>query len=311
MTVEDPSIETARRRFIAFRDIYPPENPGLCFYGGVPVGPAEMVWPRNETEGKPLNFVMQWDARALATADVTGLLPRDGALYLFSNLGWGDGLAFRFVHVGGDGRNWVRLPEPEGLPPIASAERQGQPPGLPRCQPFLPIGIDYPACSAIDEDESDGPQFWANAQAVKEAILRAEEAIAAPAIPAEEAEGCKYHRLAVLTIREENENEFKDRTGLTVKWPEISAVHRQAKEAGELRIVRDIWAPPPDRMFGPPCWVQGDVEAFVWEWVLLLELSSSNVVGWPAGDGVLQFMVRPDDLLALRFDEVAAICTGY
>jgi hypothetical protein len=131
-------------------------------------------------------------------------------------------------------------------------------------------------------------------------------------IPAEYVEACaQRHRLAILTIRKENEPEFKASRGLDLGWKEISAVYQQAKEAGELRTVRDIWAPPPNRMFGPPSYVQGDVEELVGEWLLLLELSSSNAVGWPQGDGVLQFLIRPNDLRAQRFDQVEAITTGY
>jgi hypothetical protein len=452
VTVEDPLIEIARRHFIVFREIFPPpQNPGLSFYGGVPVGPPGMAWPRNEADGKPLAFVMQWDIAALAAQDATGLLPQDGALYLFSNLGWGTTVAFRFVYVGSDGQIWAPLPEPDDLPPVSTyAAGEGSPlasPHVPANQlhitrrlprkPFVPVGIDYTKSMEGDEENGDGRQFWTDGQDLKEALLRAqdpsavpqadkpgkpnferpfpafphdwaavrivaatalkklgrvspadwerlkpgtdtavrsaltatwrgnalamyaeaaafpagaavpqhradaiwalieefhfilwpsfervvEEAVnysfgvaseAASVIPAEYVEACaQRHRFAILTIRKENEPEFNTRSGLDLDWKEISAVYQQAEEAGELRTVRDIWAPPPNRMFGPPSYVQGDVEELVDGWLLLLELSSSNAVGWPQGDGVLQFLIRPNDLRAQLFDRVEAITTGY
>jgi hypothetical protein len=452
VTAEDPLIEIARRRFIVFREIFPPpHNPSLSFYGGAPIGPPGMAWPRNEADGKPLTFLMQWDVAALAAEDATGLLPPDGALYFFSNLGWGTTIAFRFIHVGSDGQIWAPLPEPDDLPPIFNraadpesppaswhvpADQLHAPRRLPR-KPFVPVGVDYTESMDGDEENSDGRQFWTNGHDLKEALLRAQDPHAAPqqaiasrsgferpfpafphdwiavrlvaaealkkagrvspadweklrpgtdtaarsaltaawretaqamyvesvafpvtaavpqhradaiwslmtqfqlilgasfdhvvqhavnlsfglgseaasVIPAEYVEACaQRHRLATLTIRAENEPEFKASRGLDLDWKQISAAYKHAKEAGALRTVRDIWAPPPNRMFGPPSYVQGDVAEFVDEWLLLLELSSPNAVGWPQGDGVLQFLIRPNDLRAKRFDQVESISTGY
>ncbi len=125
------------------------------------------------------------------------------------------------------------------------------------------------------------------------------------------AECAERHCLAVLTLRDENEREFKADRGLDLPREEVAALYEAADREGALRCVRDIWAPPPIRMFGPPRYVRGDVAAMVDEWLLLLELGSSWGIGLPMGDGVLQFMIRPEDLRNGRFDRVEVIATGY
>jgi hypothetical protein len=450
--VEDPVIEIARHRFIVFRQAFPPpDDPGLSFYGGAPVGPEDMDWPCAEDDGKPLTFVMQWECSALAAQDATGLLPSDGALYLFSNFGFGKSLEFRFIHAGGDGRDWATLPEPSGLPPIfgkedgaqsllgpphVPAERRDVPRLLPRW-PFAPVGVDYTKSMEGDESNGEGRRFWTDGPELGEALLRAQdprrtptadkssqwgferpfpafphdwaavrvvaaaalreldyvsdpkwqrfmpeadaaaraaqtaawrqealtlydEAVTYPAgaavaqdradalwsriarfeplfwpgfahivdeavnlsfgldsagraaIPAAFVEACaQRHRLAILSLRDERAHEFKRERGLDLPEKEVFALYEQAKAAGALKRVRDVWAPPPNRMFGPPRYVQGDVEEYVDDWLLLLELGNSDSIGWNIGDGVLQFLIRPEDLRARRFDRVEAIRTGY
>jgi hypothetical protein len=430
------SIAAARQRFIAFRKIYPPpRDPGLSFYGGAPIGPVGMEWPRGDADRLPLTFIMQWDAAALAAEDATGLLPRDGAIYLFSNLA----KMFRFVHVSGDARDWAPLAEPHDLPPIFGhelgletpltsrympAEQRHLPRLLPRW-PFNPVGVDYPQPT----------RFWTDRPEVKEALLRAQDPRAMPigernfptrpferpfpafphdwaavrvvasraldalasqlldwkrfmpeadkaavealtatlrqealslydqaaaypaaaavpqdradtiwrriehfdflpsfydviresvnlslglgsegaaAIPPELIEACaRWHRLASLEIRDEYEPEFKRERGLTLSPQEVSAQYNQAKLAGELKRVRDVHASPPNRMFGPPSEVQGDAGTYINDWLLLLELNDSPQTGIPLCEGVLQFMIRPEDLRARRFDQVELIITGY
>jgi hypothetical protein len=93
----DPIVERARLRPIVFREICPPSaTTELSFYGGAPIGPDSLAWPRvrNKPGDAPLSFIMQWDSAELARQDVTGLLPRDGALYLFADLTWGDPFDF-------------------------------------------------------------------------------------------------------------------------------------------------------------------------------------------------------------------------
>ncbi len=73
----------------------------------------------------------------------------------------------------------------------------------------------------------------------------------------------------------------------------------------------EVFATTPNHMFGPPSYVQGDVEEFVDAHLLLLELSSSKAIGLELGEGVLQFLIAPDDLRAARFDRVKLVRTGY
>ena len=137
MPQNDPIVERARPRPIVFREICPPSaTTGLSFYGGVPVGPATLAWPRvvNKPGGAPLSFTMQWDVAELARQDVTGLLPRDGALYLFADLTWGDPFDFQFVHAPGPVRGWLPLPLPPGLPSIYGEDGAYQ---VPHCSPRI------------------------------------------------------------------------------------------------------------------------------------------------------------------------------
>jgi Domain of unknown function (DUF1963) len=177
-------VERARLRPIVFREICPPSaTAGLSFYGGVPVGPAKLSWPRarNKPGDKPLSFVMQWDCAELAPQDATGLLPGDGVLYLFCDLTWGDPFDFEFVHAPGPTDGWQALPIPPGLPPVYGNEgayqvpycspriaKDGQdvPRFLPKW-PFTPMAFSYPA---LPGDPDADPRFWTDGEAA-EALL--------------------------------------------------------------------------------------------------------------------------------------------
>jgi uncharacterized protein YwqG len=466
-------IEAARRQIIVFREFFPPPfEPGLSFYGGTPVGPSGMTWPRGDADGRPLTFMMQWDSAALAANDATGLLPRDGALYLFSSLEWGERMLFRFVHAEADGQNWAPLPLPDDLPPVfrseaarnsrlvsphVPADRQDPPRLLPHW-PFVPIAVDLPTSMPTDDND---PRFWADGPEVKEAILRAQDPLATPmpepvrkrpvferpfpefphdwaavrviaaaaldklmptprvrwqrsmpdaddatreklnatwraealalydeavaqgpgaavpsdrvdalwrrieamkpvfwpafdrvvhdavnaslglnsaglaTVPPEQVQARAWaHSLATVQFREEYTHEFSKLRGLDVALNDARKAYRESrspedlervstlereinarfeheKAAGELHRVRDVWAPTPNRIFGPPSYVQGYIEDYIDEWLLLLELSSSDAIGFPLGDGVLQFLIRPDDLRARRFDRVEVVASGY
>ena len=89
------------------------------------------------------------------------------------------------------------------------------------------------------------------------------------------------------------------------------AAFREREATGELARVRDIHARCPNRMFGPPRYVHGDAEERIDDWLLLLELSSNESIGHHFGEGVIQFLIRPADLQARRFDKVEAIVTAY
>jgi hypothetical protein len=124
---------------------------------------------------------MQWDCTALAGQDATGLLPREGVLYLFADLGWSD---FRFVHMPGPVNNWRHMTVPPDLPPVygkggahhvpycsplLAPDRQDVPRLLPKW-PFTPVAFPYPAAPAQGEEGL----FWSESDAVAEALLHLE-----------------------------------------------------------------------------------------------------------------------------------------
>ena len=86
---------------------------------------------------------------------------------------------------------------------------------------------------------------------------------------------------------------------------------RARKDAGELPRVRKVHAPTPAHMFGPPSYVQGYVEELVDDHLLLLELTSGSGPEHHFGEGVLQYLITPEDLAARRFDRVTSVLSGY
>lgn len=188
------AIGLARYHPIVFRQSFPPaDDHGLSYYGGLPTGPADIVWPRHAFDGgeAPLSFVMQWDCRELAAQDATGLLPRDGVLYFFASLEWANPKAFRFVHAPGDVADWEPLKPPADLPPVLGdqtawqvpwcnphieAEHQHCPTLLPKW-PFRPLALEYPATTTDDDDEEAA--FWSE-RAMAEVLLKAQDSLGAP-----------------------------------------------------------------------------------------------------------------------------------
>lgn len=83
------------------------------------------------------------------------------------------------------------------------------------------------------------------------------------------------------------------------------------RSAGGLPGQRYLHANVPARLLGPPSYVQGDVEELMDEYVLLLELPSHSVPGFSLGDGVVQYLIRPDDLAARRFEGVVSVASSY
>jgi hypothetical protein len=185
-----PPVEAARWRPIVFRQFRPqgPGEDGLSFYGGLPIGPADLVWPRGhgEADGPPLTFIMQWDCAQLAAQDPTGLLPKDGALYCFLNIDWGHHEDYTcghvFIHHPGPSEGWEEIALPDDARPVFGAEGAWQmrycspaidgvgefiPRRLARF-PFEPVAIDYP----VPEPEGEHGEhlFWNDEQAA-EALL--------------------------------------------------------------------------------------------------------------------------------------------
>lgn len=85
----------------------------------------------------------------------------------------------------------------------------------------------------------------------------------------------------------------------------------QLKEAGKLERVRAVMASAPPRVFGPPSYVQGYVEELIEDHLLLLELPGDGGPGHHFGEGVLQYLITPEDLAAGRFDQVKSVISAY
>lgn len=112
----------------------------------------------------------------------------------------------------------------------------------------------------------------------------------------------RAYRLAFESMETERHDPLKHGT-----WQEYTAL----RDADGLPTVRYIRAGTPARLLGPPSYVQGDVEERMDEYVLLLELPSHSVPGFSLGDGVVQYLIRPDDLAARRFDRVVSVASSY
>ena len=436
----EPLLDRARSRPIVFREICPPAAvAGLSFYGGIPIGPKTFRWPRvrNKPGDAPLSFILQWSCAELVGQDVTGLLPRDGVLYLFGDLTWGEPFDFQFIHAPGPEGSWRPLPVPPDMPPVygdegaylvpycsARISKQSQnvpqilprwpfaavacsypgtqdkgknaqgsfwnegesaeailalehPDGVPTARrlairqrpfgrPFMAFPHDfaavrivtakvldqlsnptkhllremgeqeretklaawreqatrlyilaagYPASAAIEQSRSDEIWEWMSELepvlgsgwgALLEQCVNVSFGLgsdATGAIPTDLIATCtESHRLATVYVHDE----YPDRGNRKepAKW-EIR------KAEGSLKEIRSVHAPCPNHMFGPPSYVQGDIEPYVQDWLLLLELSSRKPVGHEFGEGVLQFMIRPADLKERRFDRVKLVASAY
>lgn len=368
----DP-IGTARANPVVFAEVFPPrENPGLSFYGGLPVAPAGFAWPRAATEegDAPLTFVMQWECAKLAAQDATGMLPRSGVLYLFMDLDWSRPMAYRFFHASGpvDGFAPVEMPEDLGpaygsqaiwaWPMCAGADHDARgivPRRLPQWA-FEPARVDSEADANFwHKDEAmtaaltrmDGeatsqpiagfnrpfaafPQDWS---AVRMACVYLLDLMRQPEQPAEVTQWLDETRMLYAvasreepfeTIPQASADEMWGwmqmvRPGLEPVFPAIvtSAINATLGargNAGDLipagmvaKITQTHALAPlsaPNRVFGAPSWVQGQIEPFVESEVLLLELSGNETLGHFFGTGVLQFTIAPDDLAAGNFDRV-------
>ena len=447
----DPAIELARFRPIVFRQSFPPaSDQGLSYSGGVPTGPADFAWPRHDfPDGEaPLTFVMQWDCRALAAQDATGLLPREGVLYFFADLQWRHHEAFRFIHAVGDVATWRPLVPPTDLQPLFGdqtawqvpycspripAEQQDCPVLLPKW-PFAPLSFDYPR---IEVEEPEEGWTWSERAAAEHLIAVQDSLGAAPfaynpdqplriagrpfpafphdwaavrivcakvietlhhpghhrlpkslsdldettradtiadwlaeaielytfaashrvnrAVPQDlsdqlwdwmaKVDGCYYsdqvvqtavnislglasqalwiipqelidrastsHSLGFSYTRAEYLHEFTARCGQGLSRDEAERQWNAAKAAGTLPSVRQVHANTPNRIFGPASDPQGDSYEFLADNLLLLEISSSSEIGIELGEGVIQYLIRPADLAAGRFDQAKAIASAY
>lgn len=443
----DPeSIARAMRRPIVFGQTFPsPAQKGLSFYGGRPVVPSSFTWPCAANDStRPLHFLMQWDCTVLAVQDPTGLLPKDGVLYCFLDLAWGEGLPCSFVHLPGPADGWRELDPPAALGPLHGKEGAWQ---IPVCTskvddpdrfvprllpqwPFKPLAIDYPAPPPSDNpDDTDEGRFW-NDSVMGEALLKAQRDLGGstsksepdrsrpferpyPAFPqdwaaarivaAKAIEECRsplwirlskdlgeeeraarearvaewseqarelflfaaghplserlsaelrediwswiteiepiiglgFDGLVTQTVDTSLGLSSKGVVGIPPTWiarcssrhalaieymrdehpdwtqPDAAKRHEERKQQGLLKQVRQIHAPTPNRMFGPPSFVQGDADELLSDHLLLLEFSSNDALGMHLGDGVVQFLIKPHDLRSRRFDRVEVVASSY
>jgi hypothetical protein len=150
----------------------------------------------------------------------------------------------------------------------------------------------------IDQSKSD--EIWQWMQGLEPVLKLGWDAVvgecvnvslglgSAGTIPSNLVAACaERHKLASAYLHDE----YHDRSK-----PDALASWEARKAEGSLKEIRSLHAPCPIHMFGPPSFVQGHVEEYLEEWVLLLELSSREPVGIYLGEGILQFMIRPADL---------------
>ena len=124
------------------------------------------------------------------------------------------------------------------------------------------------------------------------------------------AENALQHMLAHDYMRDEYQHEFTKQNAHLPR-EKVDALWKEKVGLGDLKKVRQLHAPTPNHMFGPPSYVQGDVEERVDDWLLLLEITNHPGIGMHLGEGVMQFLIRPDDLRAARFDKAELIISAY
>lgn len=66
-----------------------------------------------------------------------------------------------------------------------------------------------------------------------------------------------------------------------------------------------------NRMLSAPTEVQDGAAERAREWLMLLEISSDGSIGHHLAEGVMQFVIRPEDLAARRFDRVELHASAY
>ncbi|WP_298309071.1 DUF1963 domain-containing protein [uncultured Erythrobacter sp.] len=177
------------------------------------------------------------------------------------------------------------------------------------------LGCQRPLGHSVEQEISDDIWQWVEArktmielgfyQLVEESIDLSlgvgSEAL--PSVPHELIEDTmRKHAFASEYITDEYPDHSKP--GGWDEWQE-------RKKAGELKRVRHVHAPTPEHMFGPPSFVQGYVEDMVDDHLLLLELPGYSGPEHHFGEGVLQYLIKPEDLAAGRFDQVKSVLSGY
>jgi hypothetical protein len=136
-----PSVAAdALAQAVVFRQIFPPPPAGArSFYGGVPLTPAPLDWPRSARTGLPLHFLLQVDCAQVAPSARLTVLPGSGALLFFADLtgtpGHDTPAEGRVIWIDeSDEATWTEADPPADLPrPMPVSGRKAAPrpgPGL-------------------------------------------------------------------------------------------------------------------------------------------------------------------------------------
>lgn len=167
MTSSSDVIKQSGRQAVVFRQHCPPRHgtTELSFWGGVPVGPASLVWPSapdKSGEETALSFIMQINCAAVPERARLNCFPDTGVLYFFLDLNWGCTNAHRVLYVPNT-HDCRELATPQTLKPVFGTEAKYHFPGfseneLPRVLPkwtFEPVVIDIenPRVIWFGEDE--------------------------------------------------------------------------------------------------------------------------------------------------------------
>jgi hypothetical protein len=106
---------------------------------------------------------------------------------------------------------------------------------------------------------------------------------------------------------------------LTISYPSgtSAALSEQAIELVRLQKTFPVFnrgqlrVSSPNRLLSAGSDVQDMSAEVATDHIMLLEVSSSELLGLHIGDGVLQFWIKPDDLKAKRFDKVKLMAGSY
>ena len=176
-----------RQAIVMRRQVPPPANPGLSFYGGVPIVPADFEWPVANVKGRemPLHFVMQVDLSAISHDARRQMLPENGILYFFLDLELGLATGYRVIHAEGYETSWREAEVPETLSPVYGEQARYSWPwidcenadesGLPRLLPLWfmePVAATLPEPPPVERDEDKRPRWWPICDSVEDELAR-------------------------------------------------------------------------------------------------------------------------------------------
>ncbi len=85
----------------------------------------------------------------------------------------------------------------------------------------------------------------------------------------------------------------------------------RSRHALATEMENKVYVNIPDRMLAAPTDVQGTIDEYVREFLLLFEFSAHEGIAHYFAEGVLYFWIRPDDLANRRFDGVEFSSTAY